>query len=152
MTLEVAEALLSHAVLPREEIPSIAVELLEAGTDTPSIRRLAGLTDAELSDAHDLFRQVLRELRRSPPTAEEAATTIARHLASLLLVQGANLRNVAADGARLASAFNYHDALMPFYGADEQYDLPQFWKKSDVDRELIDYARRVQREDPRHDV
>ena len=30
---------------------------------------------------------------------------------------------------------------MPFYVADDEYDLPEFWKRADVDRELIEYAR-----------
>jgi hypothetical protein len=148
MTLEVAEALLEHAVLRREEIPAAAIDLLQAGTDTPTIRRLAGPTDSELSDAHDLFRRVPRELGRIPPATDDAAKTIAKHLASLMLVEGLNPRDVAADGAMLAPAFNYHDALMPFYRADDDHDLPGIRDRTAADRELIDYARDLLGRDP----
>lgn len=143
MTVDVAEVLLFHAQLRREEIPAIAVALLETGTDTPTIRRLAGLTPSELSEAHDLFRRILQELGRCPPTVDEAAKTIARYLASLVLVDHTNLRHLAADGARLAVAFNYHNALMPFYNADNSYALPGVLNRADVDQDLIENARRL---------
>jgi hypothetical protein len=141
MTIDVTEALLFHAQLRREEIPAIAVALLETGTDTPTLRRLAGLTASELSEAHDLFRRILQELGRRPPTVDEAAKTVARYLASLALAERTNLRQLAADGARLAAMFNYHNALMPFLQADDEYDLPEYSIRAEVDRELVEYAR-----------
>lgn len=152
MPLDVAEALLFHAQLRREEIPTIALALLEAGADTPTIRRLAGLTASELSEAHDLFRRTLQDLGRQPPTLDEAAKTVARYLGSMVLVDGTNLRQLAGDGARLAVAFNYHNALMPFYVADDEYDLPEVWKRADVDRELIDYARHLRGDESKRPV
>src|SRR5687768_13395215 len=62
MTLDLAQALL-FCELPREEIPPLAAELLESGTDTRMIRELAGLTGSELSQAHDLLRRVLLEMQ-----------------------------------------------------------------------------------------
>ena len=152
MKLEVAEALLYCGELRREELPAIAVELLEAGTDTPTVRNLAGLTAAELSEAHDLFRHVLRELGRGTPTRGTAATAIARHLASLAVTPGASLRRVAADGARLAIALDYHAALMPFYIADDEYDCPGIWTRGDVDEELLREAKMLLEQGSSHGV
>jgi hypothetical protein len=57
-----------------------------------------------------------------------------------MLTGSRDLRRLAADGARLAIAFDYHNALMPFYEAVDQYDLRSIWRKEDVDRGLIEYA------------
>jgi len=43
MTLEVAEALFAIGELRREDIPALATDLLEGGTDTRIVRELAGL-------------------------------------------------------------------------------------------------------------
>ena len=141
MTLDVAEALLLCGELRREQIPPIAADLLEAGHDTATIRKLAGLCAAELMEAHDLLRQVLKELGRQPPSRDEAAEEVARHLAREALVPGANLRRVAAYGARLAVSFGYHRKLMPFYAADDEYELPDIWPHPEVDRHVVEYAR-----------
>ena len=143
MQLAVAEALLFHAIVRREELPPVAVRLLESGIDTPTVRELAGLNESELSGAHELFRRVLQELERKAPTLEEAAETLARHLASRVLAKDANLRAIAADGAQLAASLDYHTALMPFYAADDDYGIPEYRNRSDVERELVNYARQL---------
>ena len=141
MTFELAEALLSCGELRREEIPLVAAGLLEMGIDSPTVRELAGLTGVESSQAHDLFRRVLQEMGRSTPTLNQAARIIARDLASRAVAKGANLRGLAASGARLAAALDYHTDLMPFYVADDQYDDSGMWVPADVDQELLRHAR-----------
>jgi hypothetical protein len=141
MTIELAEALLCCGELRREEIPAVAADLLEAGTDTPSVRELAGLVGLDLSRAHDLLRRVLQEMNRPTPTRDEVATIIARDLAARVVAEGANLKGLAASGARLAVALDYHSDLMPFYVADDEYDDPGMCPSSDVDQELVRYAK-----------
>ena len=114
MNLDLAKALLFCGELRREEIPPLAMALLESGTDTPTVRELAGLTDGELARAHELLRRALQEMGRSCPSSDHVARTIARALASQVIVGGANLRAVAASGARYAIALDYHRDLMPF--------------------------------------
>jgi len=75
--LDVADALFSRGELRREQIPAVAMALLEAGRDTPSLRVLAGLGAAQMDDAHDLFRKMLVEMGRRTPTLDEAAVTVA---------------------------------------------------------------------------
>ena len=142
MTLEVGEALLSCGELRREEIPGLAVQLLESGIDSPIVRELAGLSGEELYGAHDLFRRVLSEMGRSSPRSDQAARILARDLAAQV-VGGGNLRGLAASGARYAAALDYHRDLMPFYVADDEYDDPGMWPPAAVDQELIRYARSV---------
>jgi hypothetical protein len=49
-------------LLAPERIPAVAVQLMEAGFDSPSLREAAGLLPSETSDAHQLFAAALREL------------------------------------------------------------------------------------------
>jgi hypothetical protein len=48
--------------LPRKRIPVLAIELMLAGYDTPSLRVAAGLLPGELDGAHELFGRMLAEL------------------------------------------------------------------------------------------
>src|SRR5207247_6081307 len=137
-----------HGQVRGEELRGLAGEVLGAGTDRPAIRSLAGLTQAALGEADELFRRALQGLGRRRPTGDEAAMTVARHLSAVVLADPANARRVASEGARLAAAFNYHDALIPFYRADDEYGLPGC-RPADVDRELVEYARRLLRDESR---
>src|SRR5262245_5957494 len=141
MTLEVAEALFAIGELRREDIPTLATELLEGGTDTRTLRELAGLTEVELDRAHELFRKLMDELGHTIPSRAQAAATMARDLADLAVRPGAKLRDLAARGARLAVSAGYHEALMPFYAADDEYDLPGVFPRTDVDARLLAYAK-----------
>src|SRR4051812_33865605 len=49
-------------LLRRERIPALAIELILAGYDTPSLRVAAGLLPGELYGAHELFGRTLAEL------------------------------------------------------------------------------------------
>jgi hypothetical protein len=143
MSLEVAQALQLRGLLRREDIPAVAVDLLEAGRDTPTIRRLAGLSRDDLYYAVELFSRVLEELEREEPALDDAASALARHLAEAALAPEADLRALAADGARLAVAFDYPDVLMEFYSINDCYNLPELFATAGVDERLIDYARKL---------
>lgn len=143
MNLEVAAALYACGELRREQIPPVAADLLAAGVDGPTVRELAGLAEVELDRAHDLFHRLMLEMGRAIPARGEAAATIARYLAEQAVKPGANLRRIAAEGARLATALEYHDALMPFYTADDSYDMPEICPRAVVDGRLLEYARSI---------
>src|SRR5262245_20991077 len=152
MTLEVAEALRARGLLRQEDIPPVAMSLLEQGRDTETIRRLAGLTDDDLSQAADLFERMLAELGRRQPSPGESADALARHLARAVLTTASNLRSLAADGARLAVAFDYAEVVMPFYEADDAYDFQGLFPRADIDRDLLEYATRLLDSPPKHAV
>jgi len=57
-----------------EDMPAIAADLLEAGYDTPSLRRLAGETQIKCSaDAESLVKSVFRELDITYPLSDRQA-------------------------------------------------------------------------------
>jgi hypothetical protein len=60
-----------------------------------------------------------------------------------VLSNGADLRRLATEGARLAVAFDYHEDLMPYYRADDEYDIPGWKDRVEVDAELVESARRL---------
>ena len=59
--LELVAAEWEAGLLAPERVPAIAVALMEAGFDSPSLRVAAGLLPGETADAHDLFSAVLGE-------------------------------------------------------------------------------------------
>src|SRR3954468_20345952 len=65
--------------LPSETLPSIAVDLLTDGVDSPSLRVLAGMHGSNWSEIDDTWTHVLRELRAEPPAAEDAMVILVEH-------------------------------------------------------------------------
>jgi len=60
-----------------EDMPSVAAELLEAGYDSPSLRRLAGETNVTHSeDVNTLVAQMLREMSVTDPLTDSQARFI----------------------------------------------------------------------------
>jgi hypothetical protein len=66
-----------------EHMPSIATDLLEAGYDSPSLRRLAGEMNVQCSaDVEELVAKVFHELSAPYPLSEtEARLILVRQLA-----------------------------------------------------------------------
>ena len=132
MTLDVAQALFSVGQLPGEELPSLAVNLLQEGVDTPTLRELAGLNAPTLKDAGPLFERLLSELDRQPMTQDDAALIVAKDLATRVLNGTLSPEQAARRGSLLSMSFDYHPLLTPFLADDDDYDcLPG-------DREAID--------------
>src|SRR3989454_11594841 len=53
--------------IPSEALPRIASDLLEAGRDTPTLRRLAGELRPTLGESGPLFEEILDELGVAVP-------------------------------------------------------------------------------------
>ncbi|HVC78161.1 MAG TPA: hypothetical protein VND96_16745 [Candidatus Micrarchaeaceae archaeon] len=64
-----------------------AARALQAGMDSPSIRRLAGMTGEESDEVRTVFGSALRELGIESPTPREAAMLVAAEVA-LRITQG----------------------------------------------------------------
>jgi hypothetical protein len=82
--------------LPPERVPGIAIEALEAGFDSPALRRLAALQEPSSADIGTLFDQAMNELGLSPATQEQIesrqtdewihnAVPLARHIAKQII-------------------------------------------------------------------
>jgi hypothetical protein len=63
----------------------MAATALADGCDSPSLRVLAGLADADLEEVSSLFERALVELELPLPTAPEAAMGLARDIATKVL-------------------------------------------------------------------
>lgn len=79
-----------------EALPQIAADLLEAGLDTPSLRRLAGEMRATLGETGLLFEEILDELGVAIPDRSRAGRVLARTYAAQI-TEGSM---AAYDGAR----------------------------------------------------
>jgi hypothetical protein len=72
-----------------EEMPAIAADLLGAGYDTPSLRRLAGETQITCSaDAQPLVESVFRELGVPYPLSERQARLVAARQVAREVIAG----------------------------------------------------------------
>jgi hypothetical protein len=71
--------------LPSRELPSIAVDALEADFDSSSLRLLAGELHPTLSDSLPLFERALQELGIYPLSPLEAGLIMVRHYAEQIL-------------------------------------------------------------------
>lgn len=69
-------------MLTSDQLPTIAIQALEEGRDSPSLRTLAGLTSDETDDAGSLLERAARELGVQVRDSAQAALTVARFVAS----------------------------------------------------------------------
>jgi len=110
--------------LRAEELPAIAADLLEAGEDTPSLRRLAGETQVSCSaDVEELVGKTFRELGISYPVPENEAKIIVSRQIAREVIHGKRNAWAAAShlefGVRgwqdetpeVQSIFGIHEAL-----------------------------------------
>ncbi len=108
-------------------MPSEAVQALLEGVDSPSIRKLAGMTSAESDEVRATFRAALHELDIEIPSPREAAILVATQVATQI-TQGAvtpyeGARQIWAIARRLPR--DHVPELDTFvYGASEWEERP----------------------------
>lgn len=68
-----------------EELPGFALDAIQAGYDSPSLRQLAGTSEHDTEEAHKLFAKALSELGLPAPPAPKAGLTLARDIAKEVL-------------------------------------------------------------------
>ena len=83
--LELVAAQLALGLVLPEELPRVAVDALEAGCDSPSLRVLAGLTMTEIGEARQLFDRVLGELQLRNASRQQAVVQLAKERAREIL-------------------------------------------------------------------
>lgn len=135
-------------LLPPERLPQIAVDLLGAGFDSPTLRIIAGLLPAETSDAHDQFERALRELGHAHTRPEGRRGLLLVREFAARMVDG---RIPPYHGARAIWQLwlDYEDPDWPVVprldafpiGYDEWEQLPDLRPKIEAD--LIEEARRL---------
>jgi len=87
MDLDTAEVLWALCLLSDRELPPIACDLLAAGLDNEPLRRVAGLSDYEMSEAKPLFSAALQQLGRTNLGKKEAIRKFTR-IVSRQIVNG----------------------------------------------------------------
>lgn len=128
MHLQEAQALWTLGLLPREAMPSVAVDTLERGFDHPALRALAGLTKAEFDEAAALFEKSLVGLGMQPIPKMEALRVYTRWMSRRILAQeitpydGASL---IASAALQVDEGRTHEVDPFIYAADEYEDRPE---------------------------
>lgn len=76
--LELAAWRLAVEGLPSEELPTLAVDALVRGVDSPALRLLAGQAPGDVRESRDRFDRALDELGIAIPTEQEALWKLVR--------------------------------------------------------------------------
>lgn len=129
-----------------EDMPAVAMDLLEAGYDSPGLRRLAAETDAASSaDVKDLVARVHRDFGISFPVPHEAAQLyLTRQLAREVIAGQRDIWQAEVDLIRI---WNWNDGIEDVaavfaLSGGSVWDDEQERYVSEVTPELLDaYAR-----------
>jgi len=140
----VAEALWRLGLLRSEQLPNVAISLLESGVDSRSLRILAATPAHTNYEAVALLEQALRELNKGRMSKRDAALVYAKWIASRIVNNELHpLRGAAliADAALRVDDPGFHD-LDPFvYAASESEDRPE--DRDMFSRAIAAEARRI---------
>src|SRR6266496_6140844 len=85
MKIRLAAAYWRLGLLRTERLPEIAVETLESGLDSPSLRILAGERNCSMATGGPLFERSLVELGVPLPAHDQAGKQIANHYAAQIV-------------------------------------------------------------------
>lgn len=162
MSRQTIVALWALGRLRSEQIPEIATDWLANGLDSPSLRRLAGVSAPVMSEVGPLFERALTELRVVTPQKSEALMRLARHYAQQIVDGTVS----PYDGARklwwdVANEVEKpSQLLLSFVGAaSELDDLPGRTRQDGCDRQpyareledmIVSSARKLLTEEPNH--
>lgn len=110
-------------IVPARVMPAKAADALEAGHDTPSLRRLAGESPGDEEVICGLVQNAIRELDLPEPTRENEAFIAVRAIGEDVLAG----RTGAYEGARevwwkIADAKRETAWLLPFIGLASEYE------------------------------
>ena len=128
------------------DLPAVAVDAMQNGWDSPSLRLLAGMsTRDDARDLRDTFLAAVRELGRALPAANDAALRLVRFYAGKII--DGSVSPVA--GARAVSSLGYtftgeaQDQVMVFVGLEDEARGGWGRTSDQVDAAIVDAARAV---------
>lgn len=143
-SLELAAAKMALGLISPEDLPSVAVDALEDGCDSSSLRILAGLTKAEIGEARQLFDRLLAELHVPRVSRREAVERLARESAKEILSGEISPYQGAKRIWQLSLCL--HEEHLPdldsfVYGASEWEDRPE--DRHAFEAGIVDAAREL---------
>jgi hypothetical protein len=145
MTFEFEEAAYLLELLPGEELPDVAVRMLDAGFDSQAVRELAGLSRPTRRDAGKLFEEALLTVRTQPMTIERAGEVVRHRI--LWRIASGDLAPLAGAEAmsRHWHTFGGPAELSKFiYLHDIAEEYPA--KRSAAESEIVELARQLVRQ------
>jgi len=113
--IKLVQAKYIQNVLHPEDMPSIATDALEAGIDTPSLRRLAGLVNPTAWEAEPLWKSTLSELKVADQSKHEAMLLIADSIAKQVISGECDVLKGLTSLEQLCSVNRYPEELVGFY-------------------------------------
>jgi hypothetical protein len=128
--------------VPIDDLPAAAIEALEAGLDSPTLRQLAGADGADAETIRNLFSKSLGELGIPIPSPSEAGLAFARHIA------GEIVRGVLApyDGAKqiwhIYTRFPELGRLRIFVGMASEYEDDETHREN-YSRSIVEESRKL---------
>lgn len=143
---EAAEAQWTIDAAITTNLPDLAVEAMEGGWDSPSLRLLAGMSPRDdARDVRDLFLSAAMELGRELPGRNYAASRLVK-LYSLEILEG---RFGPYEGARLIARLGYdlsdavQDQVTTFVALEDEHSGRWGRSPGEVDAEIVQAAREV---------
>ena len=125
MDIKLAIAYWKLGNLPSEDLPKIAMQALESGLDSQSLRVLAGEQNKEMSTLSPLFEKCVKELNIPVPTNKESVFIIARHYAQQ--ITSSKINPIVGAEAIISEAYHMSDNeddcdnLLVFSGLSSEY-------------------------------
>jgi hypothetical protein len=116
--------------IPNSKVPETALDLLEAGYDSPTLRQIAGIDDKSAIDLGTLFEIALKELGRSELSRDQAA----KYLAAEICQEIVTGQLTPYEGARkiwweIWENQRSLEVLRPFVGLVSEYEDDQSHRK-----------------------
>lgn len=127
-----------------EELPAIAIALLESGHDSQPLRELAGLDRPTLRDAGALFEKVLAAVGQEIPDKRSARRLLLERALELIVSGEVEPDNGAYEVWCTASELfgEQLDEWVPFVGLASEYE-DYAAGRTEIRREIVDHAVRA---------
>ena len=142
MDVQVQLARYRLGLLGGEDIPGVALRMLELGLDSQAVRELAALDRPTLRDAAELFERALRETGQVVPAQEAAKRLVAAAVLRDIVAGTVEPYRGAVELWRLWTDLGYPDDLTVFVSLEDDYaDHPE-WRPR-LEQEIIEAARQL---------
>jgi len=126
-----------------EDLPTLAIEALQAGYDSPSLRQLAASEGSQSDEIRKLFSKALEELKINAPSLTEAGLMLAQDIAKDIVMG----RIAPYEGAKriwwdVFTRFPQLTQLTPFVGLASEYEDDE-QHRGEYSRQIMEESRKL---------